>query len=81
VLLAFMTVSYMECRTYEEVVADRDYLIDKTQEQLYRMSVWLAVALTTYAAVLMLFLWARAIVYRRHNRLGGQQPLPKSRFG
>jgi hypothetical protein len=81
VLLAFMTVSYMECRTYEEVVADRDYLIDKTQEQLYRMSVWLAVALTTYAAVLMLFLWARTIVYRRHNRLGGQQPLPKSRFG
>ncbi|MHC4665788.1 MAG: hypothetical protein ACYS9T_07510 [Planctomycetota bacterium] len=55
VLLAFMTVSYMEFRTYEQVVADRDYLIDKTQEQLYRMSVWLAVALTIYAVVLMLF--------------------------
>lgn len=80
VLLAFMTVSYMECRTYEQVVADRDYLIDKTQEQLYRMSVWLAVALTIYAVVLMLFLWARAIVHRHYNRLQNQQPLPKGRF-
>jgi hypothetical protein len=44
------------------------------------MSVWLAVALTIYAVVLMLFLWARAIVHRHYNRLQNQQPLPKGRF-
>jgi len=60
VLLAFISVSYIECRSYAEVVADRPYLIDKAQEQAFRMAIFLAIALTTYAVILLLFLWARA---------------------
>lgn len=67
VLLGFMSVSYMQCKTYEEVVADRGYLIDKTQEQVHHMCLFLAVAPAVYGLVLMLFLWARAIVRRHHN--------------
>ena len=69
VLLGFISVSYMECRTYAEVVADRYYLVDKTQQQVYRMSICLAVALMSYTAVLILFLWARARAQRHHNEM------------
>ena len=75
VLLGFMSVSYTECRTYTEVVADRNYLIDKTQQQLYRMSICLAVALMAYAVVSMLFLWARARAQRHHKQIENQQHL------
>lgn len=68
VLLGFISVSYMECRSYAEVVADRDYLIDKTQEQAYHMSLCLAIALMAYAFVLVLFLWARARAQRYHKQ-------------
>lgn len=66
VLLAFISVNYMECRSYTEVIADRDYIIDKTQQQVYRMSICLAIALMAYAVVLLLYLLACAKV-RRHN--------------
>lgn len=66
VLLAFISVNYMECRSYTEVIADRDYIIDKTQQQVYRMSICLAIALMAYAVVLLLYLLACARV-RRHN--------------
>lgn len=62
VLLAFISVSYIDCNhtNYAQVVADRDHLIDKTQEQVSNMSIWLAITLFTYCFVLVLFLWARA---------------------
>jgi hypothetical protein len=72
VLLGFISVSYMECRSYAEVVADRDYLIDKTQEQAYHMALCLAVGLMAYACVLVLFLWARARARRYRTQAQNQ---------
>lgn len=68
VLLAFISVSYIDCdhTNYTQVVADRGHLINKTQEQVSTMSIWLAIALFTYCFVLLLFLWARA--YRSSNQ-------------
>ena len=62
VLLAFISVSYIDCShtNYVQVVADRGHLINKTQEQVSNMLTWLAIALFTYCFVLVLFLWARA---------------------
>lgn len=62
VLLAFISVSYIDCdhTNYAQVVADRGHLVGKTQEQVYTMLAWLAIALFIYCSVLVLFLWARA---------------------
>jgi len=61
-LLAFILVSYIDCNhsNYEQVVADRDHLIDKTHEQISNMLIWLAFALFTYCFVLVFFLLAKA---------------------
>jgi tellurite resistance protein TehA-like permease len=65
VLLAFISVSYFDCdhTDYEQIVADRDHLVGKTQEQVYTMLISLAVALFSYCFVLVLFLWVRAKTY------------------
>jgi len=67
VLLAFISVSYIDCKhtNYSQVVADRNHLVNKTQEQVFQMSIYLSIALMSYAVVLMLFLWARARATRR----------------
>ncbi len=74
VLLGFISVSYIDCahENYAKVVADRDHLVDKTQEQVFLMSICLAVALMAYALVLMLFLWARARAQRYHKEMQNQ---------
>lgn len=71
VLLGFISVSYIDCAhdNYAAVVADRDHLVSKTQEQVHLMSICLAVALTTYAVVLTLFLWARARAQRFRTKI------------
>jgi len=62
VLLAFISVSYIDCdhTNYAQVVADQSHLVSKTREQVYTMLAWLAIALFIYCSVLVLFLWARA---------------------
>lgn len=59
VLFAFMSVSYMDCshHSYEDVVADRDHLVERTYMQTERMMIWLAVGLLGFSlalAVMML---------------------------
>ncbi len=68
VLLAFISVSYIDCshKDYQQVVADRGHLVSKTREQVWTMLAWLAVALFTYCLMLVLFLWAVAR-RRRHE--------------
>ena len=70
-LLAFISVSYIDCdhTNYEQVVADRDHLISKTQEQVSNMSLWLAIALFTYCFVFVLFLLIKARVKRFQNKI------------
>jgi len=62
VLLGFMSVTYFDCShgSYVTIVADREHLIHKTQEQVTAMCRYLAVAVVAYGFVMMLFLWARA---------------------
>jgi hypothetical protein len=71
VLLAFISVSYIDCshKDYQQVVADRGHLVSKTQEQVWTMLAWLAVALFTYCLMLVLFLWAAA---RTRRNKGGE---------
>jgi len=66
VLLGFASVTYFDCghTTYAEIVADRAHLTHKTQEQVFSMSICLAIALTTYAVIMVVFLWARARTQR-----------------
>ena len=68
VLLAFISVSYIDCahKDYQQVVADRSYLVSKTREQVYTMLRWLAVALFAYCLMLVLFVCAVAKA-RRHT--------------
>jgi hypothetical protein len=76
VLLAFISVSYIDCshKDYAQVVADRDHLVGKTQEQVHAMSIWLAVALFTYCFLLALFLWARARTRRLDSKRFSDKP-------
>jgi disulfide bond formation protein DsbB len=71
VLLAFISVSYMDCShtSYSQVLADREHLINKTQEQVYTMLIWLALALFVYAIILLVFLWSKARKQINVNRL------------
>jgi hypothetical protein len=72
VLLGFMSVTYFDCShgSYATIVADREHLIHKTQEQVTAMCRYLAVALVAYGFVIMLFLWARARADRKNSAHG-----------
>jgi hypothetical protein len=61
VLLGFVSVSYLDCNhhSYSEIVADRNHLVHKTEEQAATMARYLALALIAYGFVLLAFLWAR----------------------
>ncbi|MGD8501604.1 MAG: hypothetical protein PVJ86_13210 [Phycisphaerales bacterium] len=76
VLLAFISVSYIDCshRDYAQVVADWDHLVSKTQEQVHTMLIWLAVALFTYCSLLALFLWAGARTRRLDSKRLSDKP-------
>ena len=77
VLLGFMSVSYFDCThgDYAEIVADRPHLIRKSQEQASSMLNYLAIAVTAYGFVLILFLWARA----KPMRTAARRPEPPAR--
>ena len=71
ILLAFISVSYIDCshENYAKVVADRSHLIEKTREHVSRMSICLAVGLLAYCFILVSCLWARAKAKRAANRV------------
>lgn len=71
VLLAFISVSYIDCNhtNYAQVVADRNHLIVKTQQQVSNMSLWLAIALFTYCFVFVFFLLIKARAKRFQNKI------------
>ena len=58
VVLAFISVSYIDCShsDYAQIVADRDHLINKTQQQVSNMLIWLAVGLFLWGLILIGFL-------------------------
>ena len=72
VLLGFASVSYIDCshENYAKVVADREHLIRKTQEQASSMMLYLAVTIGAYGFVLVPLLWARMRRARGESRSG-----------
>jgi nitrate reductase gamma subunit len=60
VLLGFVSVNYLECRDYNSVINDRQYIIDKSQELVYRIALLLKIALFVYAVIVIPHLWAAA---------------------
>ena len=62
VLLGFLSVTYFDCqhKTYQDIVANRYHLVEKTFEQGSHMAVYLASALVAYGLVLGIGLAAQA---------------------
>jgi hypothetical protein len=78
VLLGFASVTYFDCqhKDYASIVGDRQHLVRKTHEQAAAMSRALAIALTAYGFVLMLYLWshARSTSRPKSGPVPGRQP-------
>jgi hypothetical protein len=60
VLLGFVSINYLQCRDYNSVINDRQYIIDKSQELVYQMGSLLRIALFFYAIIVIPHLWAAA---------------------
>ncbi len=55
--LGFVSVSYRGCgKSYEEIVKERSYLIQKNQEQISSILLWIAAALLFWDFVILLAL-------------------------
>ena len=74
-LLGFISVSYFDCShtDYAQIVADRNHLINKTQEQLSMMLICIAIALFTYCLLMVPFLWAAASRRRQSSSIETQK--------
>ena len=60
VILGFISVNYLECREYSSVINDRQYIIERSQEVVFRMAFSLKIALFVYAVIIIPQLWAAA---------------------
>jgi hypothetical protein len=60
--LGFVSVSYHGCgKSYEEIVKDRSYLIQKNQEQISSILLWIAAAILFWNLIILFALrFARA---------------------
>ena len=52
VVLGFISVNYLECRGYDSVVNDREYIIERSQDLVFRMAFALKIALFVYAVII-----------------------------
>ena len=64
VMLGFLSVSYFDCghSTYQEVVRDRDHMVEVTHYQVAFMLMYLLIALMAYSlglAVMLALPWTR----------------------
>jgi hypothetical protein len=56
-LLGFVSVSYQSCgRTYEEIVQNRSYLVEKNQEQISSVLLYILVAVVFWDVIVFLIL-------------------------
>jgi hypothetical protein len=52
-LLGFVSVSYRGCaRSYEDIVKERSYLVQKNQEQISSILLWIALAVLFWDLVI-----------------------------
>ncbi|HXY78629.1 MAG TPA: hypothetical protein VEH47_07425 [Candidatus Acidoferrales bacterium] len=69
-LLGFFSVSYTSCdMTYEQIVKDRDYVMQKNREQLQGAGNWIAYAVLAWGVVVVIGLAA----LRRREESSGRQ--------
>jgi hypothetical protein len=69
--LGFVSVSYRGCgKSYEEIVKERSYLIQKNQEQISSILFWIVAALLFWDLVILFFLRFA----RTSNQSSGESP-------
>ena len=70
-LLGFVSVSYQSCgrRTYEEIVQNRSYLVEKNQEQISSVLLYILVAVVFWDVIVLLIL-----KYAQNSRNESQLP-------
>ncbi len=70
-LLGFFSVSYHGCgKSYEEIVKDRSYLIQKNQEQISSILLWIVAALLFWDLIILLALR----LARTSSQASGESP-------
>jgi hypothetical protein len=67
-LLGFVSVSYQGCgrHSYEEIVQDRSYLVEKNQEQISSVLIYILVAIVFWDVIVLLVL--------KHAQNSGNDP-------
>lgn len=69
--LGFVSVSYRGCgKSYEEIVKERSYLIQKNQEQISSILLWIVAALLFWDLVILLVLR----LARTSSQVSGESP-------
>ena len=68
-VLGFLSVSYTQkgCRSYEQVVKDRDYLVQTNQRQLQSTSDWVVSAVFLWCVVVLICLIALRRTQSNHH--------------
>jgi len=72
-ILGFISVNYVECKKYSEIVNDRGYIIDKTRELVYHIAFAIKLAVFIYAVIVIPHLWATAKSLRSDKKSVGRQ--------
>ena len=72
-ILGFISVNYVECKNYSEIVNDRGYIIDKTHELVYHIAFAIKLAVLIYAVIVIPHLWAAAKSLRSDRKSTDQQ--------
>lgn len=73
--LGFVSVSYRGCgkSSYEEIIKERSYLVQKNQEQISSILLWIAAALLFWDLIIVLTLRFA----RRSSQPSGDSPLTR----
>ena len=71
-VLGFLSFSYTQkgCMNYEQVVKDRDYLVQANREQLQHAGNWIAAVVFVWSAVVLICL----VMIEKKNSEPGDQP-------
>jgi amino acid transporter len=72
-ILGFISVNYVECKNYSEIVNDRGYIIDKTHELVYHIAFAIKLAVFVYVIIVIPHLWAAAKSLRADRKSVGRQ--------
>ena len=72
-ILGFISVNYLQCKNYSEIVNDRPYIIDKSCELVHHTAFAIKLAVFIYAVIVIPHLWAAAKSLRADRKSVGRQ--------